>query len=299
MRERVEALIGDDGERRLALDVPLAVRAAAAARGAEDRPVARLRHLRLVRPGRGRQAGAARARTSTTSSCRRAMALSRISQAKNRMEGPETLRGGWNIRDEQIAKIYERYLQALKDANALDFDDLLLKTVELFETSRTGPRVLRAQVQVRDGRRVPGHQPSAVPADPAARRSCTATSPSSAIPISRSTSGAGADLRNILDFEQDFGDAKVVRLEQNYRSTQIDPRRRLRRDQPEPQPQGQAAVDRPQGRRRRSSTSAATTSSKRRTSSPARSSSSAPRTSTRRWRSSIAPTRSRARLKTR
>src|SRR5688572_11659566 len=62
-------------------------------------------------------------------------ALSRISQAKNRMEGPDSLRGGWNIRDEQIAKIYERYLTALKDANALDFDDLLLKTVELFETS--------------------------------------------------------------------------------------------------------------------------------------------------------------------
>jgi DNA helicase-2/ATP-dependent DNA helicase PcrA len=64
------------------------------------------------------------------------MALSRISQAKNRMEGPETLRGGWNIRDEQIARIYERYLQALKDANALDFDDLLLRTVELVETSQ-------------------------------------------------------------------------------------------------------------------------------------------------------------------
>src|ERR687891_113158 len=63
------------------------------------------------------------------------MALSRISQAKNRMEGPEALRGNWNLRDEQIAKIYERYLQALKDSNALDFDDLLLRTVELFETS--------------------------------------------------------------------------------------------------------------------------------------------------------------------
>src|SRR4051795_1074258 len=38
-------------------------------------------------------------------------ALSRISQAKNRMEGPETLRAGWNIREEQTAKIYERYLE--------------------------------------------------------------------------------------------------------------------------------------------------------------------------------------------
>src|SRR5258705_8705186 len=64
------------------------------------------------------------------------MALARISQAKNRMEGPDSLRGGWNIRDEQTAKIYERYLVALDDANALDFDDLLLKTVELFEKSQ-------------------------------------------------------------------------------------------------------------------------------------------------------------------
>src|SRR5687767_12156071 len=63
------------------------------------------------------------------------MALSRISQAKNRMEGPDALRGKWNLRDEQIAKIYERYLQTLKDCNALDFDDLLLKTVDLFESS--------------------------------------------------------------------------------------------------------------------------------------------------------------------
>src|SRR6478752_7751322 len=64
------------------------------------------------------------------------MALARISQAKNRMEGPDSLRGSWNIRDEQTAKIYERYLVALDDANALDFDDLLLKTVDLFEKSQ-------------------------------------------------------------------------------------------------------------------------------------------------------------------
>src|SRR6187401_2913003 len=62
-------------------------------------------------------------------------ALSRISQAKNRMEGPDALRGAWNLRDEQIAKIYEKYLATLKESNALDFDDLLLKTVELFEKS--------------------------------------------------------------------------------------------------------------------------------------------------------------------
>src|SRR5512145_1516295 len=55
-------------------------------------------------------------------------ALSRISHARNRMEGPDSLRGSYNIRDEQIARIFERYVAALRDANALDFDDLLLKT---------------------------------------------------------------------------------------------------------------------------------------------------------------------------
>src|ERR1051326_8349729 len=59
-------------------------------------------------------------------------ALSRISHAKNRMETPDDVAGAtnWNRRDEQIAKVYAAYLKALKDSSALDFDDLLLKTVE-------------------------------------------------------------------------------------------------------------------------------------------------------------------------
>src|SRR5207253_1057459 len=64
-------------------------------------------------------------------------ALSRISSAKNRMESPDDMANAsaWNRRDEQIAKIYTYYLNALKESNALDFDDLLLKTVDLFEGS--------------------------------------------------------------------------------------------------------------------------------------------------------------------
>src|SRR6187397_1261557 len=63
-------------------------------------------------------------------------ALSRISQAKNKMESPESMKGtGWNVRDQQVSRIYDAYLRTLRDAGALDFDDLLLKTVELFETS--------------------------------------------------------------------------------------------------------------------------------------------------------------------
>src|SRR5258707_10430345 len=62
-------------------------------------------------------------------------ALSRISHAKNKMESPEAMaaNAGWNRRDQHIAKIYAYYLNALRESNALDFDDLLLKAVELFE----------------------------------------------------------------------------------------------------------------------------------------------------------------------
>src|SRR5215831_11664009 len=64
------------------------------------------------------------------------LALSRISHAKNRMEGPEAFTANtWNPKDQQIGKLYGAYVQALRDANALDFDDLLLRTVELFEKS--------------------------------------------------------------------------------------------------------------------------------------------------------------------
>src|SRR6185503_2863363 len=56
------------------------------------------------------------------------VALSRISHAKNRMEGPEVFaNSSWNPRDEQIGKLYEKYVKALGEANALDFDDLLLR----------------------------------------------------------------------------------------------------------------------------------------------------------------------------
>jgi DNA helicase II / ATP-dependent DNA helicase PcrA len=146
-------------------------------------------------------------------------ALSRISQAKNRMEGPDSMRGGWNIRDEQIAKIYERYLSALKDANALDFDDLLLKTVELMETSeQTREFYARKFKYVMVDEYQDTNRPQYMLIKRLAeihRNIAVVGDPDQSIYKWR-----GADLRNILDFEQDFGDAKVVRLEQNYRSTQ-------------------------------------------------------------------------------
>ncbi|MDQ3214382.1 MAG: UvrD-helicase domain-containing protein [Acidobacteriota bacterium] len=146
-------------------------------------------------------------------------ALSRISQAKNRMEGPETLRGGWNIRDEQIAKIYERYLTALKDANALDFDDLLLKTVELFETSEPTREFYARKFKYV---MVDEYQDTNRPQYMLIRRLAEVHRNIAVVgdPDQSIYKWRGADLRNILDFEQDFGEAKIVRLEQNYRSTQ-------------------------------------------------------------------------------
>jgi len=148
------------------------------------------------------------------------VALARISQAKNRMEGPDALRSAWNLRDEQIAKIYERYLTALKDANALDFDDLLLKTVELFETSQTvRERYTRKfkYVMVDEYQDTNRPQYLLIRHLAEARRNVAVVGD----PDQSIYKWRGADLRNILDFETDFGEATIVRLEQNYRSTQI------------------------------------------------------------------------------
>jgi DNA helicase-2/ATP-dependent DNA helicase PcrA len=148
-------------------------------------------------------------------------ALARISGAKNRMESPEELRGGgWSLRDEQIAKIYEYYLRALTDANALDFDDLLLKTVELFETSEAvRNRYARKFKFVLVDEYQDTNRPQYLLIKRLAevhRNLCVVGDPDQSIYKWR-----GADLRNILDFERDFPEAKTVRLEQNYRSTQV------------------------------------------------------------------------------
>src|SRR5215208_6028173 len=149
-------------------------------------------------------------------------ALSRISHAKNKMESPEAMaaNAGWNRRDEYVAKIYAYYLAALKESNALDFDDLLLKTVELFEQSE---RVRSKYAEQFRYVMVDEYQDTNRPQYLLIRRLaevhrnlCVVGDPDQSIYKWR-----GADLRNILDFEQDFGEATIVRLEQNYRSTQM------------------------------------------------------------------------------
>ncbi|MEQ1756801.1 MAG: UvrD-helicase domain-containing protein [Vicinamibacterales bacterium] len=147
--------------------------------------------------------------------------LSRISHAKNRMEGPGVFaEGAWNPRDAQIGKVYALYLAALKEANALDFDDLLLKTVELFEQSEQVhdfySRKFRFLMvdEYQDTNR-----PQYLLVQRLAsryRNLCVVGDPDQSIYKWR-----GADLRNILDFERDFPEAFIVKLERNYRSTQV------------------------------------------------------------------------------
>jgi DNA helicase-2/ATP-dependent DNA helicase PcrA len=149
------------------------------------------------------------------------MALSRISHAKNRMEGPETFAGNaWNPREQQIGKIYAIYLRTLKDANALDFDDLLLKTVELFETSESVREKYSAKFQhlmVDEYQDTNRPQYLLIQRLAARRRNlCVVGDPDQSIYKWR-----GADLKNILDFEHDFPEARIVKLERNYRSTQV------------------------------------------------------------------------------
>jgi DNA helicase-2/ATP-dependent DNA helicase PcrA len=147
--------------------------------------------------------------------------LSRISQAKNRMETPETMRGsGWNIRDQQVSRIYDAYRRSLDDAGALDFDDLLLKTVELVETKEHVRHAYATKFRyVLVDEYQDTNRPQYLLIKRLAevhRNVCVVGDPDQSIYRWR-----GADLRNILDFEHDFPNAHIVKLEQNYRSTQV------------------------------------------------------------------------------
>jgi DNA helicase-2/ATP-dependent DNA helicase PcrA len=124
-----------------------------------------------------------------------------------------------DLDEELVAKLYAKYQQKLADAEALDFGDLLLLTAELF---RKHPRVLEyyqrkySYVLVDEYQDTNGVQYGIVGQLSASHRNlCVVGDPDQSIYAWR-----GADLRNILDFEQDYADAKVIKLEKNYRSTQ-------------------------------------------------------------------------------
>jgi DNA helicase-2/ATP-dependent DNA helicase PcrA len=144
----------------------------------------------------------------------------RIDQWKNQGLSPsEATKDAVDIDGEQMATLYHTYQQLLLDANAVDFGDLLLQTRELFECF---PRVLeyyqhRWQYilvdEYQDTNRVQ-YQLVRQLAD-AHRNLCVVGDPDQSIYAWR-----GADIRNILDFERDYENTKVVKLERNYRSTQ-------------------------------------------------------------------------------
>ena len=147
--------------------------------------------------------------------------MSEISSAKNEYKSPLDYRNeyGSNFRNQRIADIYEHYQKRLKENNALDFDDLLVKMVDLFQTN---PDVLehyqdRFQYimvdEYQDTNTVQFLLVSLL--DKKYRNLCVVGDDDQSIYKFR-----GANIYNILNFEKVFPDAQVIRLEQNYRSTQ-------------------------------------------------------------------------------
>ena len=146
-------------------------------------------------------------------------AQSRISHAKSRKHAPEDIaRAATDPITERLAVIYSRYEDRLREANALDFDDLLLESVRLLshdqgtreklqrrheflmvdeyqDTNRSQYELMRLLAGERANVAVVGDEDQSI------------------------YGWRGANIRNILDFERDFPGAKVIRLEQNYRST--------------------------------------------------------------------------------
>ncbi|MEI6668212.1 MAG: UvrD-helicase domain-containing protein [Acidobacteriota bacterium] len=148
-------------------------------------------------------------------------ALSAISRAKNSMQSPAEMaasRSGY--REDQIARVYLEYTKALEACGALDFDDLLVRTVDLFEKVE----VVRKQYAQRFRFvMVDEYQDTNRPQYLLMRRFAEVHRNLTVVgdPDQSIYGWRGADIRNILDFEQDFPEAKVVRLERNYRSTQV------------------------------------------------------------------------------
>jgi DNA helicase-2/ATP-dependent DNA helicase PcrA len=146
--------------------------------------------------------------------------LAHISWAKNHMLDPqEVYLQSADPKTERVAQIYAEYKKELAKANALDFDDLLLEAV----------RLLKAVPSVREyyNRRfhytlVDEYQDTNRPQYELMRLLAGTRHNVCAVGDEDQSiySWRGADIRNILEFENDFPEAKIIRLEQNYRSTQ-------------------------------------------------------------------------------
>ena len=146
--------------------------------------------------------------------------LGQISQAKSRQQGPEEYRAAAvTIFDRRVADVFDLYQQRMVAANAMDFDDLLLNTVRLF---RLHPDVLEhyrtrfTNVLIDEYQDTNGVQNALAVLLAGEHRSIVVVGDSDQS-VYRFR---GADISNILDFEQAFPDATVITLDQNFRSTQ-------------------------------------------------------------------------------
>jgi DNA helicase II / ATP-dependent DNA helicase PcrA len=144
----------------------------------------------------------------------------KIGDAKNRLLTPDEwfMQSAKDFRDQQIHDIFTEYEARLRAANALDFDDLLLRTLELFTDH---PPVLQGYQQRFSHVLVDEYQDTNLAQyslvkllTQKSRNLCVVGDDDQSI-----YSWRGADIRNILEFEKDFPEAIVIKLEQNYRST--------------------------------------------------------------------------------
>ena len=147
--------------------------------------------------------------------------LGAVSRAKNEMLDEDFLsQNAHTHREREIARLFRRYQTRLRASNAVDFDDLLLDAVKLFQEA---PAVLERYqarwrfLHVDEYQDTNRPQYLWVKALAAAHRNlCVVGDDDQSI-----YSWRGADIRNILDFEGDYPNAAVIKLEQNYRSTQL------------------------------------------------------------------------------
>lgn len=147
--------------------------------------------------------------------------LTDISRAKDKLKGPDEmeLEAGANYHRKKVAEVYREYQRQLKANNALDFDDIICRTVELFGSCPDvldyyGERFRYIMVdEYQDTNMAQFKLISLLAAR--FRNLCVVGDDDQSIYKFR-----GANVRNILDFESVFPEAKVIKLEQNYRSTQ-------------------------------------------------------------------------------
>jgi DNA helicase-2/ATP-dependent DNA helicase PcrA len=146
--------------------------------------------------------------------------LSKISWAKNHMLDPQEIYlQSADPKNEKIAHIFEEYRKELLKANAMDFDDLLLEAMRLLKSVAAVREYYNRRFryllvdEYQDTNRPQYELMRLLAGD--GHNVCAVGDEDQSI-----YSWRGADIRNILEFERDFPEAKIVRLEQNYRSTQ-------------------------------------------------------------------------------